>query len=290
MLVRVPGIWFESLQFWLACTRAQHSDTVPQAVQVPMQMQNFGTKRRKVYRKHSTRDSACCTALGYQQSTAFHQCQSATARQPSSTLTKSLLLQGARNILGGIQNLQLASDVSPPTLLIRQQGKLTPPLLTSTIQHSNLSSSDLCLHSPGPHEAATATPATPVARSSTRFSHLGTPAFKAAPSPVASALMTGRLSKQSKPQGAVPSAPGGPAAAEVSTPQAGAVAARQDTPEAAVTPGTMTQEQWDALMQTGSTSPVSDSKAVGQTSKTKGRKKAVRPVLKKQRMNSIAPD
>lgn len=100
--------------------------------------------------------------------------------------------------------------------------------------------------------------------------------------------MTGRLSKQGKPQDALPSAPGGHAAAEVSTPQADTVAAGQDTPETAVTPGTMTQEQWDALMQTGSIPPVSGSKAAG--SKTTGRKKAVRPVLKKQRMNSIALD
>ncbi|KAL3146558.1 hypothetical protein ABBQ32_000799 [Trebouxia sp. C0010 RCD-2024] len=208
---------------------------------------------------------------------------------PALSLDKaSALGQGTRSILSGIQNLQLASDVSSPTLLIRQQGKLAPPLLASTIQHSNLSSSDLCLHSPGPHEAATATPATPIARSSARFSHLGASAFNTSASPAASSLMTGRLSKQGKPQDALPSAPGGHAAAEVSTPQADTVAAGQDTPETAVTPGTMTQEQWDALMQTGSIPPVSGSKAAG--SKTTGRKKAVRPVLKKQRMNSIALD
>ena len=100
--------------------------------------------------------------------------------------------------------------------------------------------------------------------------------------------MTGRMSKQVKAQGAVPSAPGVSAATEMLTPQAETVAAGQDMQEAAVTLGTMTQEQWDALMQTSSTPPVSASKAVG--SKTTGRKKAIRPVLKKQRMNSIALD
>lgn len=214
-------------------------------------------------------------------------------------------LQGARSILGGIQNLQLAADVSPPTLLIRQQGKLAPPLLTSTIQHSNLSTSDLCLKSPGSHEAATATPSTPAARSSARFSHLRPSAFKGvAPSPAVSALLTGRLSNQAKPPSALPSTPRGTdsAATEVSTPQADAAASGQDAQAAAVTPGTMTQEQWDALMQPGSLPPgpvsssktirsippVSASKADG--SRTTGRKKAIRPVLKKQRMNSLALD
>ena len=214
------------------------------------------------------------------------------------------LLQGARSILGGIQKLQLASDVDPPTLLIRQQGKLAPPLLTSTIQHSNLSASDLQLQSPGQHKAAGAPAAsTPAARGSARFSQLGSSAFKtSAASPAASALLTGRLSKQAMPPSALQSAIRGSEespmaatpgfghieseAAGASTPQGEAATAAGQ--EAAGTPGTMTQDEWDVFMQTGSIPPTSTKKTAG--SKTTGRKKAVRPVLKKQRMNSIALD
>ena len=214
-----------------------------------------------------------------------------------------IVLQGARSILGGIQNLQLASDVPPPTLLIRQQGKLAPPLLTSTIQHSNVSASDLKLQSPGQHKPAAAAASTPAARGSARFSQLASSAFKAsAASPAASALLTGRLSKQVKPQAALPSAirdsEASPMAAPdfghmepgtVSTPQRDATAAAgQDIQEGARTPGTMTQDEWDAFMQTGSVLPSSTKKPAG--SKTTVRKKAVRPVLKKQRMNTIALD
>lgn len=223
-----------------------------------------------------------------------------------------IVLQGARSILGGIQNLQLASDVSPPTLLIRQQGKLAPPLLISTIQHSNLSASDLELHSPGMHKPAAAAASTPAARSFARLSQLGSSAFKtSAASPAASALLTGRLSRQVGPQAAGPSAiwdcEASPMAAPgfghmefatVSTPQGDATtaagqedattAAGQDDQEGARTPGTMTQDEWDAFMQTGSVPPSSTKIASG--SKTTGRKRAVRPVLKKQRMNTIALD
>ncbi len=56
------------------------------------------------------------------------------------------MVQGARSILGGIQTMQLADDQDIPTLLIRQCGKLPPPLLTSTLHHSNLflPEADLC--------------------------------------------------------------------------------------------------------------------------------------------------
>lgn len=235
----------------------------------------------------------------------LHVCQAAEAQAAfqASDPKQDCVLQGARSILGGIQNLQLASDVPPPTLLIRPQGKLAPPLLTSTVQHSNLSTSDLRLQSPGAHEAATAAASTPAARGSARFSHLGSSAFKAsAASPAASGLLTGRLSKQAAAQAAVPlaseaspmtAAPGfgqpGSAAADMLTPRVDiSTATGQDNQEAAATPGTMTQDEWDAFMQTGSVPPASTSKAAG--SKTTGRKKAVRPVLKKQRMNTIALD
>lgn len=197
--------------------------------------------------------------------------------------------------------------MSPPTLLIRQQGKLAPPLLTSSIQPSNLSASDLQLQSPGQHQAAAAAAAhTPAAKSSARVSQLGSSAFKtSAASPAASALLTGRLSKQARQQFAVPSAnrdceaspmaaaPGfgqlNSVAAGISTPQGDASAgAGQANQEAARTPGTMTQDEWNALMQPGSVPPTSTKKASG--AKTTGRKKAVRPVLKKQRVHSIALD
>lgn len=209
--------------------------------------------------------------------------------------------------MGGIQNLQLASDVDPPTLLIRQQGKLAPPLLTTTIQHSNLSASDLQLQPPGQYKAAEAAAAsTPAARGSARFSQLDSSAFKtSAASPAASTLLTGRLSQQAMPQSALQSAIWGSEAtpmaaapgfghiqseaAGASTPQGeAATAAGQDNQEAAGTPGTLTQDEWDSFMQTGTIPPTSTKKAAG--SKTTGRKKAVRPVLKKQRMNSIALD
>ena len=75
----------------------------------------------------------------------------------------------------------------------------------------------------------------------------------------------------------------------VSTPQRDATTATgQDIQEGARTPGTMTQDEWDAFMQTGGVPPSSTNKPAG--SKTMVRKKAVRPVLKKQRMNIIALD
>lgn len=214
------------------------------------------------------------------------------------------MLQGRRSILGGIQNLQLASGVAPPPLLIRQQGNLAPPLLISAIQHSNLSASDLQLQSPGQHKAAeAATTSTPAARGAARFSQLGSSAFKtSAASPAASALLTGRLSKQAMPLSAPlpaiqhPEASPMPASgfgrinsAAVATSKGDpTTAAGRDDQEGACTPGTMTQDEWDAFMQTGSIPPTSTNKATG--SKTTARKKAVRPVLKKQRMNSIALD
>ena len=223
-------------------------------------------------------------------------------RKPSTLV--QLVLQGARSILGGIQNLQLASDVVPPTLLVRQQGKLAPPLLTSTIQHSNLSASDLHLQSPGQHKAAEAAAASmPAARGSARFSQLASSAFKtSATSPAASALLTGRLSKQAMPLPALQSAVrdseashmaapgfGQMDSAAVSAPNVDATtAAGQNNQEGARTPGTMTQDEWDAFMQTGSAPQTSTKNLAG--GKARGRKKAVRPVLKKQRMNSIALD
>ena len=77
-------------------------------------------------------------------------------------------------------------------------------------------------------------------------------------------------------------------AAGVSTPQGDVTAGAGQDQEAARTPGTMTQDEWDALMQPGSAPSASAKKASG--GKTTGRKKAVRPVLKKQRVHSIALD
>ena len=77
--------------------------------------------------------------------------------------------------------------------------------------------------------------------------------------------------------------------AGVSTPQGDVTAgAGQGNQEAARTPGTMTQDEWDALMQPGSVPPTSTKTASG--AKTTGRKQAVRPVLKKQRVHSIVLD
>ena len=213
------------------------------------------------------------------------------------------MLQGNRSILGGIQNLQLASDMSVPTLLVRQQGQLPPPLLRSTLHHTELSSSDMSQQSQKILETPAAAAATPAARSPARFSRLAASAFKPpADSPSASALLAGRLNRQSRPQGSLEPGLGvarasaaaagfgqlGSPAADQSTPEADNAAAGEGNQEPAGTSGTMTQDEWNAFMQSGSTAPTSTSKAAG--SKTTGRKKAVRPVLKKQRMNTIVLD
>ncbi len=207
------------------------------------------------------------------------------------------MMQGARSILGGLQNMQLADDQDIPTLLIRQCGKLPPPLLTSTLHHSNLFLPDaiLCKDNTPSAQGVAAASAVP----SPKPSRLGRSALKAAGTPpTSSSLLTGRLNRQAKGRASLPSAlgaaagspgtlpaasgqvDGGPAA--VTTPAA-ATAASQGQEEAAQTPSQWSQEQWDAYMQGGSPAPTP-------TGKTTGRKRAVRPVLKKQRVNTIVLD
>ena len=210
-------------------------------------------------------------------------------------------VQGARSILGGIQNLQLLSGVSVATLLIRQQGKLAPPLLTSTLQHSELVTSVPNQQQEDVATAAEAAAVSTAARSPARFSRQAASGFKvSAPSPTAaSLLLSGRLNRQSRPQGSLPAALGvfggspNAAAAGFGRTDTAAVdvsAARpdhtagQEGQEAAGTPGTMTQDEWNAFLQTGSKAPTLPIKAV--SSRTAGRKKAVRPILKKQRINT----
>ncbi len=207
------------------------------------------------------------------------------------------MVQGARSILGGIQNVQLADDQDIPTLLIRQHGKLPPPLLTSTLHHSNLFLPDAKLRKDNTPSAQGVAAATAVL--SPKPSRLGRSALKPAGTPpTSSSLLTGRLNRQAKGRASLPSAlgaaagspgtvpaasaqmDGGPAA--VTTPAA-ATAASQGQEEAAQTPSQWTQEQWDTYMQGGSSAPTPTGKATG-------RKKAVRPVLKKQRMNTIVLD
>jgi len=198
--------------------------------------------------------------------------------------------------LGGIRNLQLANDPDIPTLVIRPQGKLAPPLLTSTIQPSNLTllNANRQNLSKPTAEGAAAMPAVP---SPARATRLGRSAFK-----TSSSLLTGRLNRQAKGRASLPpapeAAPGSPdvavsgfeqmggGSATVTTPAADAAAAQEEA-EAGQTPG-WTQQQWDEYMQSGSTAPVSTSKPT--LSKASGRKKPVRPVLKKQRMNTIVLD
>jgi len=207
------------------------------------------------------------------------------------------MVQGARSILGGIQNMQLADDQDIPTLLIRQHGKLPPPLLISTLHHSNLFLPDADLRKDNTPSAQGVAAATAVP--SPKLSRLGRSALKAAgTNPTSSSLLTGRLNRQAKGRASLPSALGAaagspgtePAAsgqmdgepAAVTTPAA-ATAASQGQEEAAQTPSQWTQEQWDAYMQGGNTAPTSTGKATG-------RKKTVIPVLKKQRMNTIVLD
>lgn len=205
--------------------------------------------------------------------------------------------QGARSILGGIQNMQLADDQDIPMLLIRQCGKLPPPLLTSTLHQSNLflPDDDLRKDNNPSEQGVAAASAVP----SPKPSRLGRSALKAAgTTPTSSSLLTGRLNSQAKGRASLPSAlraaagsPGTTPAASgqtdgeraVVTTPAAATAASQGQEEAAQTPSQWTQEQWDAYMQGGSPAPTSTGKATG-------RKKAVRPVLKKQRMNTIVLD
>ncbi|DBB06880.1 hypothetical protein WJX82_003376 [Trebouxia sp. C0006] len=226
--------------------------------------------------------------------TAPHQTQG----EPALALTTTTAAgQGARSILGGIQNVQLADDQDIPTLLIRQHGKLPPPLLTSTLHHSNLFLPDAKLRKDNTPSAQGVAAATAVL--SPKPSRLGRSALKPAGiPPTSSSLLTGRLNRQAKGRASLPSAlgaaagspgtvpaasaqmDGGPVA--VTTPAA-ATAASQGQEEAAQTPSQWTQEQWDTYMQGGSSAPTSTGKATG-------RKKAVRPVLKKQRMNTIVLD
>ena len=195
--------------------------------------------------------------------------------------------------------------MSVPTLLVREQGKLPPPLLRSTLHHTDLSSSDLHQQSQKSVEAPAAAAATPPAQNPARFSRLAASAFKApADSPSASSLLAGRLNRQSRPKGSLPPALAAarasssaaaagfgqldtPAADQL-TPEADNAAAGFENQEAAGTPGTMTQDEWNDFMQSGSIAPTAISKVAG--GKTTGRKKAVRPVLKKQRMNAIVLD
>ncbi len=203
------------------------------------------------------------------------------------------MVQGARSILGGIQNMQLADDQDIPTLLIRQCGKLPPPLLTSALHHSNLvlPEADLRKDNTPSAQGVAAQTAVP----SPKPSRLGRSALQTMGTPpTSSSLLTGRLNRQAKGRASLPSAAGSPGMtpaasgrtdaepAAVTTPAA-ATAASQGQEEAAQTPSQWTQEQWDAYMQGGSTAPTTTSKATG-------RKKAVRPVLKKQRMNTIVLD
>ena len=209
------------------------------------------------------------------------------------------MVQGARSILGGIQNLHLANDQDIPTLLIRQQGKLPPPLLTSTAYHSNLSLPDANHRKSSlpPVQGTTAT--VDVHKSPARSARFGQSALKAsAATPVSSSLLTGRLNRQAKGRASLPSAPaaaaGSPAAAPAApdqsqgesaamTPPAADTADPAQQEEAAQTPSQWTQEQWDSYMQSGSSAPTP-------TVKASGRKKALRPVLKKQRINTMTLD
>lgn len=207
------------------------------------------------------------------------------------------MVQGARSILGGIQNLHLANDQDIPTLLVRQQGKLPPPLLTSTAYHSNLSLPD------GGHRKQSLPPVqgttdtVDVHKSPARSARVGQSVLKAsAATPVPSSLLTGRLNRQAKGRTSLQSAPaaaaGSPAAAPdqslgesaaMTPPAADAADPSQLGGEAAQTPSQWTQEQWDSYMQSGSSAPTP-------TVKASGRKKAVRPVLKKQRINTMTLD
>lgn len=215
-------------------------------------------------------------------------------------LTQSPCMQGARSILGGIQNLQLASDYDTPTILIRQQGKLPPPLLTSSLHRSNLKLSDSNRHK----QSVPAAEATQAVPSPVKPARLGPSALKAsaaATTPMSSSLLTGRLNSQSRPRPSLPSAlgtaPGSPSWAPASLDHMAASAgvvtpadtAAGETEEEAAQSPVWTQEQWDAYMQSGSAPPAS-APTSNPSSRATGRKKAVKPVLKKQRMSTIVLD
>ncbi|KAL0028141.1 hypothetical protein WJX77_009663 [Trebouxia sp. C0004] len=149
--------------------------------------------------------------------------------------------QGARSILGGIQNMQLADDQDIPTLLIRQHGKLPPPLLTSTLYQSNLFLPDAHLRKDTTPSAQGVAAAAAVP--SPKPSRLVRSALKAAgTTPTSSSLLTGRINRQAKGRASLLGAAAG-----------------------------------------GSPAPTTIGKATG-------RKKAVKPVLKKQRMDTIVLD
>ena len=232
-----------------------------------------------------------------------------------------LSLQGARSILGGIQNLQLANAQSIPTVLIRQDAKLGSPLLKSTSQQADTSLL-------GKEFSELRLPAAQTSQASAAQLSQSKPArprqsFKAPLTPpTSSSLLTGRLTKQpghnlthsaagraaGKGSAAVASDPapgavaGSPAmshgsayraneSAEMMTPAAG-LAADQDQ-SAALQGSGWSQQQWDALMQSSHGSqalaPTNFEQAprVSETRvKLSGRRKPARPVLKKQRMNT----
>lgn len=205
-------------------------------------------------------------------------------------------VQGTRSILCGIHNLQLQSN--GPALVTRPQGQLQPPLLTSAIQPYHGALPDLPQQHQSqpkpPSDPKATTPQNKTARSSQarHSARKSTSAFGGASSLLSGrGLLTQPLNRVGTP-GAFASKTGAfggtPEAATTqspnadmwSTPVADQVVGQE---EGFCTPGTLTQDEWNAMMQTGSAeSPASSSKA-------SGRKKGFRPAVKKQRLGGSLP-
>ena len=232
----------------------------------------------------------------------------------------SLSLQGARSILGGIQNLHLANAQTIPAVLIRQHAKLGSPLLKSTSQHADIALSDA-------DYSKLRLPAAQSSQASAAQQSQSKPArprqsFKAPLTPpTSSSLLSGRLPKQSRQNqihspsgraaarssaaaasdpapGAVAESPAmshgspyrGNESAEMIIPAAGLAADQEQS--GALQGSGWSQQQWDELMQSGhgiqppALANFEQGPPVSDTRLKIGRRRPARPVLKKQRMNT----
>lgn len=208
----------------------------------------------------------------------------------------SLDAQGTRSILSGIQNLNLQSR--GPTLISRQQGQLPPPLLTASVQPytaalpSLLQAPAQYASTPGPTFAS---PKGVDGRSRQLTQSVSKGSIRPS-SLIASSLLSGR-SPVSQPLTRT-GTPGlfARTAAPAQTPAAKVQSSQQDmfaTPTAELTsaveqefrtPGTLTQDEWNAIMQTGRAETTAGSQSAG-----KG-KKGFRPAVKKQRIGRALPN
>lgn len=189
----------------------------------------------------------------------------------------------------GIHNLQLQGN--SPALVTRPQGQLQPPLLTSAVGHYQGSLPDLPQQQQQkPAEPAVEPMSTPPTNRNNRSSQIRQSVRKPS-SPFGSSasivpgrgLLTQPLSRPGTPGAfatkgvfeATAAAPS-PNADIWSTPTAGQ-SSRQE--EEFRTPGTLTQDEWNTMMQSGSAElPVSSKKPSG--------RKGFRPAVKKQRLGA----